>query len=199
MGIVLIFIFSVMTIMGVLSWWYAAHYNGLIGTTMVLSIISILGLLFSIGYVYKNGWSSSKPSQSVSRKATVNSSLYFAKKNSESVAAVKLQQEQQNVLKQLNKSYNESVGDVTFDADSKTYTVTPTKKKYVSAVTTMWKYPTTNKKSIASLSTGYVKMSKSIDKALKGSYTLQLKKSQSGPTILRVKDGKATVMNESAQ
>ncbi len=56
MGIILVFIFGMMTAMGGLSWWYAAHYNGLVGTTRFLTIISVIGLLFSFGYVYKNGW-----------------------------------------------------------------------------------------------------------------------------------------------
>ncbi len=188
-----------MTLMGVMSWWYASHYNGLVGTTRILTIVSILGLLFSAGYVYKNGWSSSGPNQKVSKQENVSSNQYFAKKNAEAESAAKLKQNQQNVLKQLNKSYNATVGTVSFNADTKTFTVTPTKADFIKSVTTMWKYPVTNKKSIASLSANYVKMSKSIDKALKGSYTLQLKKSKSGPLILSVKDGKATLMNESSQ
>lgn len=198
MGIILVFIFILMTVMGGFSWWYAAHYNGLVGTTRILTIISVLGLLFSFGYVYKNGWIKPKPTQT-SQKSNVRSNQYFAQKSSESASLVQLHKAEQNVLQQLQKSYRNSVGDVTFDQDSKTFTITPTNAKYVKAVNTMWKYPKTNAKSIQSMSANYLKMSKSIDKSLHGSYTFQVKKSKSGPVILSVKNGKVTLLHESQQ
>lgn len=198
MGIILVFIFILMTVMGGFSWWYAAHYNGLVGTTRILTIISVLGLLFSFGYVYKNGWIKPKPTQT-SQKSNVRSNQYFAQKSSESTSLVQLHKAEQNVLQQLQKSYRNSVGDVTFDQDSKTFTITPTNAKYVKAVNTMWKYPKTNSKSIQSMSANYLKMSKSIDKSLHGSYTFQVKKSKSGPVILSVKNGKVTLLHESQQ
>ncbi|GAX07417.1 MAG TPA: hypothetical protein DDW71_07700 [Lactobacillus sp.] len=199
MGIILVFIFGMMTVMGGLSWWYAAHYNGLVGTTRFLTIISVIGLLFSFGYVYKNGWVKPKQTQTTSQKANVNSNQYFAQKSSESASIAQLHKNEQNVLQQLQKSYSKNVGDVSFDQDSKTYTVTPTNAKYIKAVTTMWQYPKTNAKNIKTMSDNYLKMSQSIDKSLKGSYTLQVKKSKSGPVILSIKDGKATILNESQQ
>lgn len=199
MGIILVFIFGIMTIMGVLSWWYAAHYNGLIGTTRILSIISIIGLLFSFWFVYKNGWSSAKPRTATTQKVNVSSNQYFAQKNAESESVVKQHQAEQNILKQLRKSYATNVGTVSFNEQTKTYTVTPTKASYVKSVTTMWKYPTTNAKSINSMAANYVKMSKSVDKALNGSYTLRVKRSQNGPVILSIKNGHATIMNKGTE
>ncbi|MTV81561.1 hypothetical protein [Secundilactobacillus folii] len=201
MGIILVFIFSIMTILGVLSWWYAAHYNGLVGTTRTLAIISIIGLLFSFGYVYKKGWSNNRPNSqtTTSQKTNVSSNQYFAQKNSESASIAQQHQNEQSILKQLNKSYNTNVGQVTFDQATKTYTVTPTKASYIKSVTIMWNYPKTNAKSINSMKTNYVKMSKSIDKSLKGSYTLQVKKSQKGPVILKIKNGQAQVLNEGTE
>ncbi|MFC6253724.1 hypothetical protein ACFP1H_03890 [Secundilactobacillus hailunensis] len=199
MGIILVFIFSLMTIMGALSWWYAAHYNGLVGTTMILTIISVLGLLFSFGYVYEKGWVRPKQTQTTSTKNNVNSNLYFAQKSSESESIRQQHQNEQSILQQLQKSYGKNVGDVSFNQDTKTYTVTPTNAKYIQSVTTMWKYPKTNAKSIKTMSANYVKMSQSIDQSLKGSYTLQVKRSKSGPVILSIKNGQATAMNESKQ
>lgn len=199
MGIILVFIFSLMTVMGGLSWWYAAHYNGLVGTTKILTIISVLGLLFSFGYVYEKGWVRPKQTQSTSTKNNVNSNLYFAQKSSESESIRQQHQNEQNILQQLQKSYGKNVGDVSFDQDTNTYTVTPTNAKYIQSVTTMWKYPKTNAKSIKTMSANYVKMSQSIDQSLKGSYTLQVKRSKNGPVILSIKNGQATVMNESKQ
>lgn len=199
MGIILVFIFGLMTAMGGLSWWYAAHYNGLVGTTRILTIISVAGLLFSFGYVYKNGWVKSRQTPPASQTTTVHSNQYFAQKSSESASIVQHHKNEQNVLQQLQKSYSKNVGDVSFNQGTKTFTITPTNSKYVKAVTTMWKYPKTNAKSIKTMSDNYLKMSRSIDKSLNDSYTLQVKKSKSGPVILSVKDGKATVMNESQQ
>ena len=164
-----------------------------------MTIISVIGLLFSFGYVYKNGWVKPKQTQTTSQKANVNSNQYFAQKSSESASIAQLHKNEQNVLQQLQKSYSKNVGDVSFDQDSKTYTVTPTNAKYIKAVTTMWQYPKTNAKNIKTMSDNYLKMSQSIDKSLKGSYTLQVKKSKSGPVILSIKDGKATILNESQQ
>jgi len=185
--------------MGGLSWWYAAHYNGLVGTTKILTIISVLGLLFSFGYVYEKGWVRPKQTQTTSTKNNVNSNLYFAQKSSESESIRQQHQNEQSILQQLQKSYGKNVGDVSFDQDTKTYTVTPTNAKYIKSVTTMWKYPKTNAKSIKTMSANYVKMSQSIDQSLKGSYTLQVKRSKNGPVILSIKNGQATVMNESKQ
>ncbi|MCH5461873.1 hypothetical protein HC026_00345 [Lactobacillus sp. LC28-10] len=198
MGIILVFIFTLMTIMGGFSWWYAAHYNGLVGTTRILTIISVLGLLFSFGYVYKNGWIKPRPTQT-SQRRNVRSNQYFEQKSSESASLVQLHKNEQNVLQQLQKSYQNSVGDVTFNQDNKTFTITPTNTKYVKAINTMWKYPKTNAKSIKSMSDNYLKMSKSIDKSLNGSYTFQVKKSKTGPVILSVKNGKVTLLHESQQ
>lgn len=199
MGIILVFIFGIMTIMGGLSWWYAAHYNGLVGTTAILTIISVAGLLFSFGYVYKNGWVKPRQDQTVAQKANVKSNQYFAQKSSEAASIALQHKAEQNVLQQLQKSYSEKVGDVSFDQETKTYTITPTNAKYVKAVKTMWQYPKTNAKAIKTMSDNYLKMSQSIDKSLKSSYTLQVKQSKNGPVILSIKDGKASIMNESQQ
>ncbi|GAX03038.1 hypothetical protein IWT140_00636 [Secundilactobacillus pentosiphilus] len=199
MGIILVFIFVLMTVMGGFSWWYAAHYDGLVGTTKILTIISVVGLLFSFGYVYKNGWVKPKPTQPSSRTTNVHSNQYFAQKSSESASIAQQHKSEQNVLQQLQKSYSKNVGDVSFNQATKTYTITPTNAKYVKAVTTMWKYPKTNAKSIKTMSDNYLKMSRSIDKSLNGSYTLKVKQSKSGPVILSVKNGEATMMNEGQQ
>lgn len=194
MGLILLLTFGFMTLMGVLAWWYAAHYDGLVGTTRALTIISVIGLIGSGVYVAKNGLTSHhSASPTTSKQASLNSSQYFAKKESQETAAKKQAQNEQYVLKKLQEAYKDKVGTVSFDQATKTYTVTPTVASFKTAIGKIWKYPTQNSKSIKQLEQSYLKMSASIDKALGNGYTLQLNKTSDGPVIIKAKAGKVTV------
>lgn len=196
MWLVLVIVFIISTAIGGVAWWYAAHYDGLVGVTRAITFISIICLVGSGVGLWKNGftWGSSNnatnSAKSSSSSKKLANSQFFAERDSEQTAAKNLANNETAVLKQLNKMYVNQ-GPVTFDKATKTYTVTAQKPKFKKAITTIWTYPSKNQKSLTSLKTNYLKVSKSINKTLKEQYTLQLKNAD-GNVIITVKNGTVT-------
>lgn len=196
MWLILVIVFVISTAIGGVAWWYAANYDGLVGVTRAITFISIICLVGSGVGLWHNGfsWGSSntdaaKSSSSSAKKLA--SSQFFAERGSKKAAATKRNIDEQAVLKQLNKMYVNQ-GPVTFDKTTKTYTVTAEKTKFKKAITTIWKYPSKNQKSLTSLKANYLKVDKSINKTLNGNYILQLKSSASGDVIITTENGKVT-------
>ena len=96
---------------------------------------------------------------------------------------------QQQVLKDLQQSFAK-VGTVTFDQQSKTFTVTPTTDQDVKAINYVLANPQKAQQSgYNNLTSGILSTSKQLTKPLGKGYTLQLTKPNSNQVIYAAKDG----------
>ncbi|MCG0873454.1 hypothetical protein IMAU30116_03628 [Lactiplantibacillus plantarum] len=108
-------------------------------------------------------------------------------------ATTKLNEE--NILKQLQSNY-QSIGTVAFTKSTKTYTITPTNKKYVKSLKTIKSYPSQNQKAITTITSNFKSLSKSLKKNLAAGYTIQLlQPDTTDKTLLSVKDGQIITNN----
>ena len=102
---------------------------------------------------------------------------------------------EENILKQLQSNY-QSIGTVAFTKSTKTYTITPTNKKYVKSLKTIKSYPSQNQKAITTITSNFKSLSKSLKKNLAAGYTIQLlQPDTTDKTLLSVKDGQIITNN----
>lgn len=97
--------------------------------------------------------------------------------------------DQQQVLKDLQQSFAK-VGNVTFDQQTKTFTVTPTTDQDVKAINYVLANPQKAQQSgYNNLTSGILNTSKQLTKPLGKGYTLQLTKPNNSQVIYAAKDG----------
>jgi len=137
---------------------------------------------------------SSSSSSSTSKATSLSSSQAVFNEGSEKQAAATTKLKEDNILKQLKSNY-QSIGTVTFSKADKTYTITPTGKKYISSLKTIKEHPTDNKKAISTITTDFESLSKSLKKNLAAGYTITLLEPGTTNTLLSLKDGKVVTSN----
>ncbi|WHQ54249.1 hypothetical protein M1857_14935 [Lactiplantibacillus plantarum] len=172
-----------------------------------LTLITVLSALVTIYAVVKLPYWPYNQSQQSTRKASSSTSTSKSKSTSLSssqvvfneastkraAATTKLNEE--NILKQLQSNY-QSIGTVAFTKSTKTYTITPTNKKYVKSLKTIKSYPSQNQKAITTITSNFKSLSKSLKKNLAAGYTIQLlQPDTTDKTLLSVKDGQIITNN----
>lgn len=172
-----------------------------------LTLITVLSALVTIYAVVKLPYWPYNQSQQSTRKASSSASTSKSKSTSLSssqvvfneastkraAATTKLNEE--NILKQLQSNY-QSIGTVAFTKSTKTYTITPTNKKYVKSLKTIKSYPSQNQKAITTITSNFKSLSKSLKKNLAAGYTIQLlQPDTTDKTLLSVKDGQIITNN----
>ncbi|ARK34522.1 hypothetical protein [Lactiplantibacillus plantarum] len=172
-----------------------------------LTLITVLSALVTIYAVVKLPYWPYNQSQQSARKASSSASTSKSKSTSLSssqvvfneastkraAATTKLNEE--NILKQLQSNY-QSIGTVAFTKSTKTYTITPTNKKYVKSLKTIKSYPSQNQKAITTITSNFKSLSKSLQKNLAASYTIQLlQPDTTDKTLLSVQDGQIMTNN----
>ncbi|ASX21820.1 hypothetical protein [Lactiplantibacillus plantarum] len=172
-----------------------------------LTLITVLSALVTIYAVVKLPYWPYNQSQQSTRKASSSTSTSKSKSTSLSssqvvfneastkraAATTKLNEE--NILKQLQSNY-QSIGTVAFTKSTKTYTITPTNKKYVKSLKTIKSYPSQNQKAITTITSNFKSLSKSLQKNLAAGYTIQLlQPDTTDKTLLSVQDGQIMTNN----
>ncbi|MCK8474140.1 hypothetical protein [Lactiplantibacillus plantarum] len=172
-----------------------------------LTLITVLSALVTIYAVVKLPYWPYNQSQQSTRKASSSTSTSKSKSTSLSssqvvfneastkraAATTKLNEE--NILKQLQSNY-QSIGTVAFTKSTKTYTITPTNKKYVKSLKTIKSYPSQNQKAITTITSNFKSLSKSLKKNLAAGYTIQLlQPDTTDKTLLSVKDSQIITNN----
>lgn len=172
-----------------------------------LTLITVLSALVTIYAVVKLPYWPYNQSQQSTRKASSSASTSKSKSTSLSssqvvfneastkraAATTKLNEE--NILKQLQSNY-QSIGTVAFTKSTKTYTITPTNKKYVKSLKTIKSYPSQNQKAITTITSNFKSLSKSLQKNLAAGYTIQLlQPDTTDKTLLSVQDGQIMTNN----
>jgi len=134
-------------------------------------------------------------SSSATKTAKIGSSQVVFNEANEKKAAATTKLKEESILKQLKANYR-SMGSVSFDDSTKTFTVTPTDKKYVKSLKTVKKYPDQNEKAITTITQNFESLSNSIKKHLAKGYTVRLlDPSTPNTTLLSVKDGAVVTTN----
>lgn len=134
-------------------------------------------------------------SSSATKTAKIGSSQVVFNEANEKKAAATTKLKEESILKQLKANYR-SMGSVSFDDSTKTFTVTPTDKKYVKSLKTVKKYPDQNEKAITTITQNFESLSSSIKKHLAKGYTVRLlDPSTPNKTLLSVKDGAVATTN----
>jgi len=194
------FIIFLLALFSVLS----ARQSG--GGWKFLTVVTVLSALvtgyavFKLPYwpynqTSKSTKSSSSASSSSTTKATsLSSSQAVFNEGSEKQAAATAKLKEDNILKQLKANY-QSIGSVTFSKADKTYTITPTGKKYVSSLKTIKEHPSDNKKAITTITSNFESLSKSIKKNLAAGYTIKLLEPGTTNTLISLKDGNVITNN----
>lgn len=137
----------------------------------------------------------SSSSSSAAKTAKIGSSQVVFNEANEKKAAATTKLKEESILKQLKANYR-SMGTVSFDDSTKTFTVTPTDKKYVKSLKTVKKYPDQNEKAITTITQNFESLSSSIQKHLAKGYTVRLlDPSTHDTTLLSVKDGAVVTTN----
>lgn len=172
-----------------------------------LTLITVLSALVTIYAVVKLPYWPYNQSQQSTRKASSSTSTSKSKSTSLSssqvvfneastkraAATTKLNEE--NILKQLQSNY-QSIGTVAFTKSTKTYTITPTNKKYVKSLKMIKSYPSQNQKAITTITSNFKSLSKSLKKNLAAGYTIQLlQPDTTDKTLLSVKDSQIITNN----
>ena len=139
--------------------------------------------------------STSSSSTSKSKTTSLSSSQVVFNEGSAKREAATTKLNEENILKQLQENYK-SIGTVAFTKATKTYTITPTGKKYVKSLKTIKSYPDENQKAITTITSNFKSLSKSLKKHLAAGYTIQLlQPDTTDKTLLSVKDGVITANN----
>ncbi|MFC6202337.1 hypothetical protein ACFP1L_10685 [Lactiplantibacillus nangangensis] len=134
-------------------------------------------------------------SSAAAKSAKIGSSQVVFNEANEKKAAATTKLKEESILKQLKANYR-SMGTVSFDDSTKTFTVTPTDKKYVKSLKTVKKYPDQNEKAITTITQNFESLSTSIKKHLAKGYTVRLlDPSTPNTTLLSVKDGAVVTSN----
>ncbi|ALO04473.1 hypothetical protein N7X57_08635 [Lactiplantibacillus paraplantarum] len=134
-------------------------------------------------------------STSKSKSTSLSSSQVIFNEGSAKQAAATTKLNEENILKQLQANY-QSIGTVAFTKATKTYTITPTGKKYVKSLKTIKSYPSQNQKAITTITSNFKSLSKSLKKNLAAGYTIQLlQPDTTDKTLLSVKDGQIITNN----
>ena len=134
-------------------------------------------------------------SSSQTKATSLSSSQVIFNEGSAKQAAATTKLNEDNILKQLQENYK-SIGTVAFTKAAKTYTITPTGKKYVKSLKTIKAYPTQNQKAITTITSNFKSLSKSLKKNLAAGYTIQLLQPDTTDKVLiSVKDGQVITSN----
>ncbi|AVK60517.1 hypothetical protein C5Z25_01435 [Lactobacillus sp. CBA3605] len=177
---------------------FAARQTG--GGWKTFAIIAVISAL-TIGYaVYKlpfwshNQATAAQSNSSASQSsAKLSSSHAVFNEDTTKKAAATIKLKENNILKQLKSNYH-TIGTVTLDRTTKTFTVNPTNKDYVQSLKTIQKYPDKNQKARTTITTNFQTLSSSIQKNLAAGYTIRLMQpEQPDNTLLSVKDGKIII------
>ena len=131
-----------------------------------LTLVTVLSALVTIYAVVKLPYWPYNQSQQSTRKASSSTSTSASTSKSKSTslsssqvvfneastkrAAATTKLNEENILKQLQSNY-QSIGTVAFTKSTKTYTITPTNKKYVKSLKTIKSYPSQNQKAITTI------------------------------------------------
>ncbi|CAJ1228242.1 hypothetical protein [Lactiplantibacillus xiangfangensis] len=130
-----------------------------------------------------------------SSRAKLGSSQVIFNEESQKRAAATTKLKEENILKQLQSNYK-GVGTVAFNKASKTFTITPTGKKYVKSLKIIKAHPTDNQKAITTITTNFKSLSKSLKKNLTSGYTIRLlEPDKTDATLVSVKDGQVITNN----
>ncbi|MCW6126625.1 hypothetical protein LDK41_06020 [Lactiplantibacillus plantarum] len=176
-----------------------------------LTLITVLSALVTIYAVVKLPYWPYNQSQQSARKASSSTSTSASTSKSKSTslsssqvvfneastkrAAATTKLNEENILKQLQSNY-QSIGTVAFTKSTKTYTITPTNKKYVKSLKTIKSYPSQNQKAITTITSNFKSLSKSLQKNLAAGYTIQLlQPDTTDKTLLSVQDGQIMTNN----
>jgi len=132
---------------------------------------------------------------SAATSAKLSSSAAVFNEDSQKKAAATTKLKEDSILKQLKANY-QSIGTFTLDRQTKTFTLTPTNKKYVKSLKIIKKYPDKNQKALTTVTTNYESLSSSIKKNLAKGYTIRiLQPGTKNTTLLSLKDGQVMVNN----
>ncbi|CAM3050023.1 hypothetical protein [Lactiplantibacillus plajomi] len=169
---------------------------------LLSAIVTVYGVVKLPYWSFNQTAASSKKASSTSESASSSSeSLKFGSseavftKDKEKREAATLKLKEASILKQLKENYKE-LGKVSFDKSSKTFTITPTGKKYVKSLKIIKAHPTENQKAITTITSNFESLSKSMKKNLAAGYTVRLlQPDTTDTTLLSFKDGKTITNN----
>lgn len=155
---------------------------------MIVSLIICVGSGLTAYKVHREDATESKSTQT-SMKAAASSKAMVENGLQVIDNGIQEDKDQQQVLKDLQQSFVK-VGNVTFDQQNKTYTVTPTTAEDVKAINYILANPQKAQESgYDNLTSGILNTSKQLSKSLGKGYTLQLTKPNSNEVIYAAKDG----------
>ncbi|RRK11201.1 hypothetical protein D1831_03735 [Lactiplantibacillus garii] len=140
---------------------------------------------------------SSTASSSVksSSSAKLGSSQAIFNEDSQKRTAATTKLKEENILKQLQTNYKD-IGTVAFDKKTKTFTITPTGKKYVKSLKIIKAHPDDNQKAITTITSNFKSLSKSLKKNLAAGYTIRLlEPGKTDRTLISLKDGNVITNN----
>ncbi|BDZ31068.1 hypothetical protein RA086_07815 [Lactiplantibacillus sp. WILCCON 0030] len=175
-------------------WKFLAAVATLSALVTVFAIIKLPYWPYNQTHTAKTATATSS-SSSKSKTAKIGSSQVVFNEADQTKAAATTKLKEDSILKQLKTNY-ESLGTVSLDRQTKTFTITPTSKKYVKSLKTVKQYPSKNEKAIATITENYSSLSKSVQKHLTKGYTVRLlEPGTTDTTLLSVKDGEVVTNN----
>lgn len=174
-------------------WKFLAVVATLSALLTIFAIIKLPYWPYNQSHTAKTATSSSTSSQA-NRTAKIGSSEVVFNEANQKKAAATTQLKEDSILKQLKANYK-SMGTVSLDRKTKTFTVTPTNAKYIKSLKTVKQYPDKNKKAITTITQNYESLSNSIKKHLAKGYTVQLLQPGTTNALLSVKDGEVITNN----
>ncbi|WP_137626662.1 hypothetical protein [Lactiplantibacillus pingfangensis] len=175
-------------------WKFLATVAVLSAALTIFAIIKLPYWPYNQSHTAKTTATSSSATSSSNTTAKIGSSEVVFNEANQKKAAATTQLKEDSILKQLKANYK-SMGSVTLDRKTKTFTVTPTNAKYIKSLKTVKQYPSKNQKAITTITQNYESLSTSIKKHLGKNYTVQLLQPDTNNPLLSVKDGEVVTNN----